>query len=96
MRAVQVPFAGGPFELVERPLPEPGDGEVRITVHACGICHSDASAKEGGYPGMQYPIVPGHEVAGTIDVLGPGVSGWRVGQRVGVGWFGGECGRCDN
>jgi len=96
MRAVQVPFAGGPFELVERPLPEPADGEVRITVHACGICHSDAAAKEGGYPGINYPIVPGHEVAGTIDALGAGVAGWQVGQRVGVGWFGGECGHCDN
>jgi len=96
MRAVQVPYPNGPFELVERPTPEPGNGEVRITVQACGVCHSDASAKEGSYPGIAYPIVPGHEVAGVIDALGPGVVDWRVGQRVGVGWFGGQCGHCDN
>jgi len=96
MRAVQVPYAGGPFELVERPPPEPGPGEVRIKVEACGVCHSDVSAKEGGYPGQSYPLIPGHEVAGVIDALGDGVEGWRVGQRVGVGWFGGQCGHCDN
>src|SRR5580658_8957382 len=96
MRAVQVPYPGGPFELVERPLPEPGVGEVRVKVEACGVCHSDVSAKEGGYPGQSYPLIPGHEVAGVIDALGDGVESWRVGQRVGVGWFGGQCGHCDN
>jgi D-arabinose 1-dehydrogenase-like Zn-dependent alcohol dehydrogenase len=96
MRAVQVPRAGGPFEIVERPIPEPGFGSVRIKVHACGICHSDALTKEGGLPGMQYPRVPGHEVAGVIDAVGPGVLGWQVGERVGVGWNGGYCGYCDN
>ena len=94
MRAVQVPYAGGPFELVARPMPQPGPGEVRLTVQACGICHSDVAAKEGGYPGPSYPIVPGHEVAGVIAALGPGVAGWAVGQRGGVGWFGGQCGHC--
>ena len=94
MRAIQVPYAGGPFELVERPLPEPGPGEVRVTVQACGVCHSDASSKDGGM-GTRYPIVPGHEIAGVIDALGPGVQGWRIGQRVGAGWFGGMCGHCD-
>jgi D-arabinose 1-dehydrogenase-like Zn-dependent alcohol dehydrogenase len=96
MRAVQVPYPGGPFELVERPMPEPGPGEVRVKVEACGVCHSDVSAKEGGYPGQSYPLIPGHEVAGVIEALGDGVEGWRAGQRVGVGWFGGQCGHCDN
>jgi D-arabinose 1-dehydrogenase-like Zn-dependent alcohol dehydrogenase len=95
MRAVQVPYAGGPFELVERPLPEPGPGEVRIRVEACGVCHSDVSAKQGGMPQQVYPIVPGHEIAGVIDKLGEGVQGWAVGQRVGAGWFAGHCGRCE-
>ena len=95
MKAIQVPYAGGPFELVERPTPEPGEGEVRIKVQACGVCHSDASAKEGSFPGVRYPIVPGHEVAGVIDAVGLGVEGWSVGQRVGAGWFGGHCGHCD-
>jgi len=96
MRAVQVPYPGGPFELVERPLPQPGPGEVRLAVQACGVCHSDVSAKNGGYPGQSYPLIPGHEVAGVIDALGEGVADWQVGQRVGVGWFGGQCGHCDN
>jgi D-arabinose 1-dehydrogenase-like Zn-dependent alcohol dehydrogenase len=95
MKAVQVPYAGGPFELVERPLPQPGPREVRIRVEACGMCHSDASAKEGGFPGQIYPVVPGHEIAGTIDAVGDGVTEWTVGQRVGAGWFGGQCGRCE-
>jgi D-arabinose 1-dehydrogenase-like Zn-dependent alcohol dehydrogenase len=95
MRAVQVPYAGGPFEVVERPLPEPGPREVRIRVQACGVCHSDASAKNGGFPGQIYPVIPGHEIAGTIDAVGQGVTGWRPGQRVGAGWFGGQCGRCE-
>lgn len=88
MRAVQVSRPGGPLELVECPLPEPGPGEVRITVQACGICHSDSVTKDGLFPGIRYPIIPGHEVTGVIDKLGEGVIAWRVGQRVGVGWFG--------
>jgi D-arabinose 1-dehydrogenase-like Zn-dependent alcohol dehydrogenase len=95
MRVVQVPRANEPFEIVERQIPEPGDGSVRIRVQACGICHSDSLTKEGTYPGIQYPRVPGHEVAGVIDAVGPGTLGWQPGQRVGVGWNGGYCGRCD-
>jgi D-arabinose 1-dehydrogenase-like Zn-dependent alcohol dehydrogenase len=95
IRAVQVSYAGGPFEMVERPLPEPGPGEVRIRVEACGVCHSDASAKQGGMPQQVYPIVPGHEIAGVIDALGEGVTDWSPGQRVGAGWFAGHCGRCE-
>lgn len=95
IKAVQVPYAGGPFELVERPLPEPGPGEVRVRVEACGVCHSDASAKQGGMPQQIYPIVPGHEIAGVIDALGEEVEGWSLGQRVGAGWFAGHCGHCD-
>src|SRR6266478_1646099 len=95
MRAVQVTQPNGPFELVEREIPEPADGQVRIKVEACGICHSDSLTKEGNYPGIQYPRVPGHEVAGVIDAVGAGVAGWTPGQRVGVGWNGGYCGHCD-
>ncbi len=95
IKAVQVSYAGGPFELVERPVPEPGPGEARIRVQACGVCHSDASAKQGGMPQQVYPIVPGHEIAGVIDALGEDVTGWSLGQRVGAGWFAGHCGRCD-
>jgi D-arabinose 1-dehydrogenase-like Zn-dependent alcohol dehydrogenase len=96
MRAVQVPHPNGPFELVERDIPEPGAGSVRIKVQACGICHSDSLTKEGTWPGIDYPRVPGHEVAGLIDAAGPGVTGWETGQRVGVGWHGGHCGYCDS
>jgi D-arabinose 1-dehydrogenase-like Zn-dependent alcohol dehydrogenase len=96
MRAVQVPAAGRPFELVEREIPEPGAGWVRIKVQACGICHSDVLAKEGHWPGIAYPRVPGHEVAGTIDAVGAEVTGWKPGQRVGVGWYGGHCGHCES
>lgn len=95
MRAIEVPYPGGPFQLVERETPIPAPGEVRIAVEACGVCHSDETAKEGGMPGSRHPIIPGHEVTGRIDALGAGVVGWRIGQRVGVGWFGGECGACD-
>jgi D-arabinose 1-dehydrogenase-like Zn-dependent alcohol dehydrogenase len=95
MRVVQVPRAGGPLEIVERPIPEPGPGRVRIKVQACGICHSDAVTKNGLFPNIQYPRVPGHEVAGVIDAVGPGVLGLEPGQRVGVGWNGGYCGYCD-
>jgi D-arabinose 1-dehydrogenase-like Zn-dependent alcohol dehydrogenase len=80
---------------VEREIPNPGPGTVRIKVQSCGICHSDSYTKEGLFPGIQYPRVPGHEVAGTIDALGVGVKGWTIGQRVGVGWHGGNCGYCD-
>ena len=96
MRVVQVTEPGAPLELVERDVPEPGPGQVRVRVEACGICHSDAFVKDGTFPGVRYPAVPGHEVAGRIDALGPGpgVVPWRVGQRVGVGWYGGHCGHC--
>src|SRR5437588_6866817 len=96
MRAVQVSRPGGPLEIVERDIPEPAAGSVRIKVQACGVCHSDSLTKEGGFPGLQYPRVPGHEVAGVIDAIGPGVAGWEPGQRVGVGWNGGYCGYCEH
>src|SRR3954453_14697386 len=96
MRVAQVSEPKGPFELVERPVPAPGPGTVRIRVLACGICHSDLLTKDGLMPGIQYPRVPGHEVAGVIDAVGPGVLGWEPGQRVGVGWNGGYCGYCDH
>jgi D-arabinose 1-dehydrogenase-like Zn-dependent alcohol dehydrogenase len=96
MRVAQVAHATGPLEIVERPIPEPGPGWVRIKVQACGICHSDSVTKEGLFPGIQYPRVPGHEVAGVIDAIGPGVLGWETGQKVGVGWNGGHCGYCDH
>ncbi len=90
MKVVQVAKPGGDFELVEREIPEPGRGQVRIKVEACGICHSDALVKEGHWPGVKYPRVPGHEIAGRIDTLGPDVANWKAGQRVGVGWHGGH------
>jgi D-arabinose 1-dehydrogenase-like Zn-dependent alcohol dehydrogenase len=96
MRAVQVTKPKGPFEIVEREIPEPVAGTVRIKVQACGVCHSDSLTKEGQWPGIEYPRVPGHEVVGLIDALGPGVAGWTVGERVGVGWNGGYCGYCDS
>ncbi len=96
MRVALVAKPKAPFELVERPVPEPAAGSIRIRVQACGVCHSDSMIKEGLYPGVQYPRVPGHEVAGVVDALGPGVTGWTVGQKVGVGWHGGYCGRCDH
>src|SRR5438552_7526005 len=96
MRAVQVPEAKGPFEIVEREIPEPRAGWVRIKVDACGICHSDSLIKEGLWPGIQYPRVPGHEVIGVVDLVGERVKPWKSGQRVGVGWHGGNCGYCDH
>src|SRR5277367_253843 len=96
MRAVQVPRPGGPFEIVEREIPQPAAGQVRIKVQACGICHSDSLTKEGHMPGIQYPRVPGHEVVGILDAMGAGVTQFKPGQRVGVGWHGGHCGSCDN
>jgi D-arabinose 1-dehydrogenase-like Zn-dependent alcohol dehydrogenase len=96
MRAVQVPQAKEPFEIVEREIPEPSPGSVRIKVQACGICHSDSITKEGIIPGIQYPRVPGHEIVGVVDAVGQGVVRWKPGQRVGVGWHGGHCGYCDS
>jgi D-arabinose 1-dehydrogenase-like Zn-dependent alcohol dehydrogenase len=94
MKVVQVPKPGGDFEVVEREIPNPGAGEVRIKVQACGVCHSDVLAKEGGWPGLMYPRVPGHEVCGVIDQVGAGVTTWKKGERVGVGWHGGQDGTC--
>jgi D-arabinose 1-dehydrogenase-like Zn-dependent alcohol dehydrogenase len=94
MKVAQISKAGGDFEIVEREIPKPDAGHVRIKVQACGVCHSDVLTKEGAWPGIQYPRVPGHEVAGIIDELGDGVSVWKKGQRVGVGWHGGEDGTC--
>src|SRR2546426_12071643 len=96
MRVAQISGAKREFEIVERPIPEPSPGTVRIKVTACGVCHSDALVKEGLWPGIQYPRVPGHELAGTIDAVGAGVTRWKAGQRVGVGWNGGYCGQCDH
>jgi D-arabinose 1-dehydrogenase-like Zn-dependent alcohol dehydrogenase len=96
MRCAQVSRPGGPLELVERDIPDPQGGTVRIKVEACGICHSDSFTKEGTFPGVQYPRVPGHEIAGVIDAIGTGVLGWTMGQHVGVGWHGGHCGYCDS
>jgi D-arabinose 1-dehydrogenase-like Zn-dependent alcohol dehydrogenase len=93
---MQVSEAGGDFELVEREIPQPGPAQVRIKVEACGICHSDVVVKEGYWPGLQYPRVPGHEVAGRIDAVGAGVTMWKPNQRVGVGWHGGHCFQCDS
>jgi D-arabinose 1-dehydrogenase-like Zn-dependent alcohol dehydrogenase len=94
-RAVQVTGPGGPFQLIEREVPSPSEGEVRVRVQACGICHSDVLVKDGIIPGLPYPRVPGHEVAGVVDALGAGVDNWQVGQRVGIGWHGGYCGKCE-
>jgi D-arabinose 1-dehydrogenase-like Zn-dependent alcohol dehydrogenase len=96
MRAVQVPRAGGPLEVVERDIPEPQPGWVRVKIDACGVCHSDSLVKEGLWPGLQYPRVPGHEVIGVVDLVGEGVRPWKTGERVGVGWHGGNCGYCDH
>src|SRR5881392_3841497 len=94
MKVVQVPKPGADFQLVEREIPEPGPGHVRIRVQACGVCHSDVVTKEGLFPGMSYPRVPGHEVAGVVDGVGAGVKDWKKGERVGVGWHGGQDGTC--
>src|SRR6202521_800581 len=97
MKAVQGSKPGGNFELVERNIPDPARNQVRIKVEACGICHSDALVKEGYWPGIQYPRVPGHEIAGRIDAVGADVTNWKPGQRVGVGWHGGHdftCAAC--
>ena len=94
MKAAQVPKPGAEFQIVEREIPSPGAGQVRTKVQACGVCHSDLFTKEGAWPGIQYPRVPGHEVVGTIDEVGNGASQWEKGQRVGVGWHGGHDGTC--
>jgi D-arabinose 1-dehydrogenase-like Zn-dependent alcohol dehydrogenase len=94
MKAAQIPRPGADFEIVEREIPKPGAGQVLIKVKACGVCHSDVLTKEGAWPGIQYPRVPGHEVAGIVYELGAGVSEWKAGQRVGVGWHGGQDGTC--
>ncbi|MET8246612.1 alcohol dehydrogenase [Streptomyces sp. NPDC005202] len=95
-RVAQVAAAGGPFEIVEREVPQPAPGHVRVAVDACGICHSDVFFVNAGLPGVRFPLVPGHEIAGRIDELGEGAQdkGWQVGDRVAVGWFGGSCGHC--
>jgi len=95
MRVAQISRLNGPFEIVERDIPQPGPGAIRIKVQACGICHSDSLVVEGHWPGLQFPRVPGHEVVGIVDAVGDGVSQWLPGQRVGVGWHGGHCGHCD-
>src|SRR5213083_3498267 len=97
MKAAQISKAGGNFETVERDIPEPAPRQVRVKVEACGICHSDVLVKEGLWPGLQYPRVPGHEIAGRIDAVGADVTSWKKGQRVGVGWHGGHdfvCEQC--
>ena len=96
MKAVQVPKPGADFQIVERDVPQPQAGEVRIRVQVCGICHSDMLVKQGGFPGQQYPRVPGHEVVGIVDEVGAGVTEWKKGDRVGVGWHGGHCFVCDS
>jgi D-arabinose 1-dehydrogenase-like Zn-dependent alcohol dehydrogenase len=95
MRAAQVKSPKAPLEIVERDLPEPGAGAVRIKIQACGVCHSDSLTKEGYWPGIKYPRVPGHEIVGVVDAVGAGVTAWKPGQRVGVGWNGGYCGQCE-
>ena len=96
MRVVQVPRANVPFEIVDRDIPEPGYKQVRIKVQACGVCHSDSFTKQGLFPGITYPRVPGHEIAGVIDKVGSEVTQWESGQRVAVGWHGGHCGNCES
>ncbi|HVG02430.1 MAG TPA: alcohol dehydrogenase [Nitrospira sp.] len=96
MKAVQATRPGGEWEVVERDVPQPAADQVRIKVQACGVCHSDMFVKEGHWPGLKFPRVPGHEIAGLIDEVGSAVSAWKKGQRVGVGWHGGHCGRCDS
>ena len=96
MRVVQVSRPGGPFEMVEREIPQPGPREVRVKVQACGLCHSDSLTKEGHFPGVTYPRVPGHEIAGVIDAVGSEVPRWKIEQHVGVGWLGSYCGHCES
>src|SRR5437763_16109037 len=95
IKAAQISKPGGDWELIERDVPDPSTGEVRVKIEACGICHSDSLVKEGLWPGLQYPRVPGHEIAGRIDTVGDNVTAWTTGQRVGVGWHGGHCFVCE-
>jgi D-arabinose 1-dehydrogenase-like Zn-dependent alcohol dehydrogenase len=95
MRAVQISKPNAPFELIEKDIPEPTTGTVRIKIQACGVCHSDSIIKEGLFPNIPYPAIPGHEIAGVIDAIGDGVIDWSIGQRVGVGWYGGHCTTCE-
>ena len=96
MKLAQISKPGGNWELVERDIPEPGPRQVRVKVEACGICHSDMLVKEGSWPGLKYPRVPGHEIAGRVDAIGSSVTPWKPGQRVGVGWHGGHCFNCEH
>jgi D-arabinose 1-dehydrogenase-like Zn-dependent alcohol dehydrogenase len=96
MKKVSVTSANGRFELKEAPIPEPPRGYVRVKIQACGICHSDSMTKEGAWPGIVYPRTPGHEIAGVVDALGAETDGWNVGDRAGVGWFGGHDGICES
>jgi D-arabinose 1-dehydrogenase-like Zn-dependent alcohol dehydrogenase len=96
MHSIQVSKANGPFEIVDRDIPEPREGQVRIKVQACGVCHGDSATKEGLFPGIKYPRVPGHEVAGIVDEVGKDITEWKPGQRVAVGWYGGHCGHCES
>src|SRR6266702_2269222 len=95
MKAVQVSKPNGPFEVVSRDVPDPGPGEIRIKVEACGVCHSDAMTRSGAYPGLTLPRIPGHEIAGRVDAVGANVTAWKAGERVGVGWHGGHCFQCN-
>jgi D-arabinose 1-dehydrogenase-like Zn-dependent alcohol dehydrogenase len=95
MKAVQVSKPNGPFEVVSREVRDPGPGEVRVRVEACGVCHSDALVRAGGFPGLTLPRVPGHEIAGVVDAVGANVTAWKAGDRVGVGWHGGHCFQCN-
>src|SRR6185436_17549458 len=94
MKAVHVPKPGQPLSIVEKEIPEPGPGQVRVRVEACGICHSDVLTAAGMWPGIAYPRVPGHEIAGVVHAVGAGVVAWKIGRRVGIGWHGGHCGTC--
>jgi D-arabinose 1-dehydrogenase-like Zn-dependent alcohol dehydrogenase len=96
MKRVRVSRAGGSFEVVDEPLPQPAAGYVRVKIQACGVCHSDAMTKDGSWPGIAYPRSPGHEIAGVIDALGEGTDPWKIGDRVGIGWHGGHCRRCES
>ncbi len=96
MKKVRVKSAGGNFELIDEPMRDPDAGCVRVKVQACGICHSDVLTKDGSWPGIAYPRSPGHEIAGVIDAVGEGTDPWKVGDRVGIGWHGGHCGRCES
>lgn len=95
MRCAQIPGPKQPFQIIEKEIPSPKRGQARVKVQACGVCHSDSFTKEGLFPGIQYPRVPGHEIAGVIDAIGEDVQEWKVGQRVGIGWFGGNCQTCE-